>query len=306
MTGRQGWTLVLALWLAQTASGEEVKKPVQVAAVTNPTSTAMAAAPVGTSTTTAGAPSTNFFGALEIRPSWAPNGNVVTSEDYAELGYRVSADTTVSYAQNFLRTLYSPTTNSSDLLGSVDAGLFRAKVNNLWIDSANGLSLAYEQRLYLPTAQRDRDAGMIAISRNYVKLAKKINEAITLTVMELPILAVYERAGTLRGSSATANPIFQNRLYLLGSFNLTKSLNFTLPVMFHQTRYRDFQANARNNDSWDFLVWTYPELTWQVDSTMSFGIAYYSDNLVKPDLSGLSIAKGLENGIIQVVATASL
>lgn len=302
MTGRKRWALALAVLFAHASSGEELKKPIKVAAVTNPMTTSAS----GTASTAAPGTPKNFFGVAEIRPSWAPNGHTLTSEDYAELGYNVSPDIKLSYAQNFVRTLYSPSTKSSDVLGSVDAGLLRARINNFWVNTQEGLSLSYEQRLYLPTAQRDRDQGMIAVSRNYIKFAKAISPDVSVILMDLPILAAYDRPGFLRGTTPVANPIFQNRIYLLTSINFTKSLNLVLPIMFHQTRYRDFMPTARANDGWDFMVWTYPELTLTVNGNLTFGLAYYSDSFVKPDLSGFTIGQGFENGIVQLVATAYL
>lgn len=161
-----------------------------------------------------------------------------------------------------------------------------------------GLSLSYQNRIYLPTADYDQAAGMLTLVRNYVTLTKKVSDKISVTLIEMPILEAYSRAGTVTATGASANSIFENRVYLIGDFKLSSKFSLSVPLMFHQTRFADFQAGAKNNASWALLLWSYPELTYALTDNTSLGFAYYSGNLLEED--------ALKNGTFQFAVTAYL
>ncbi|MEZ4749605.1 MAG: hypothetical protein R3B54_02950 [Bdellovibrionota bacterium] len=85
---------------------------------------------------------------------------------------------------------------------------------------------------------------------------------------------------------------------MIGDVTLAKGLTLSLPLMFHQTRHRSYQAGAKNNDSWSLFLWTWPELLYSVTEKTAVGLSYYSDNLLEAD--------GLAKGVAQVTLQAKL
>ena len=104
---------------------------------------------------------------FDARPSWTTVDGKWHTEENVELGYKFNADTAVTYMQDFMTNLYNPKArgDAAGLNAQLWRGAVRTRFQNILKDSS-GLSLSYENRTYLPTMGADRDAGMMAISRN--------------------------------------------------------------------------------------------------------------------------------------------
>ena len=269
--------------------------------------TAVNAATAGTSATAVPAtPSgAKIVAGIDVRPSWDPTLNVFRTEDAVEMGYQFKAGRSITYIQTATTNIHTP----NEALGAnplLDVGYLRTGLSNLLSDSSTGLSFGYQNRIYIPTAGYMRDAGQISMVRNYFNMSKRFNNSVVVTLTEMPVFHFNSRAGTALTGAGTANSSFQNRIYLTTDIQITDNLSVSFPVMFHQTKYANFQADAMRNNSWDYLVWTYPEITYSLGGGTSVGFAYYSANLVKPDLSDLDLEAGLSNGTFQVACTAYL
>jgi hypothetical protein len=180
-------------------------------------------------------------------------------------------------------------------------GYLRSKVGNI-AKMVGGIDISYENRTYLPTWEYDRQRGQIATFRNYFKFNKDFSPKFSLTLMELPIFAIYSQAGV----GASANPAFENRVYLVATWNISDKLAFYFPVMFHQTRYRQYDLDPKYGDGWGFFAWINPEIYYTVTPNFTVGAGYYSGNLVKKDLSSLAMVDGLKNGVFQLIANVNM
>jgi len=248
----------------------------------------------------------SITGTIDLRPSWTTKGGTLGTEDLLAAGYKITPDTSVSYFQALTTNLLSREASSSGVNAQLDVGYLKTKVNNLWVSDSKDLSLSYENRTYLPVNQAAQDSKMITTIRNYLKLRKKISESVSVSAFEIPIVHLHEQAGVTLDGTSSANAAFSNRVYLIADITLSAKLSLSVPILFHQTKHRDFASSATNNDSWRFLLWINPELTYSITDNYSVGLGYYSDNLVLSDLSQFDIGNGLEKGIVQLAFTASL
>ena len=239
-----------------------------------------------------------IVGSVDIRPSVKSKVGSNHLENTVEAGYQFKKGHILTAVQYWENNLHSndPAAEGTTLYDT----FLRARVNK-FAHLAEGLYLSIQTRTYLPVTQASRDKGMVAIFRNYITLTQKVNDVFTLTLSELPIFHAY----SVPGVNGKANPVYENRVYLIGDFQLTEKLSLSVPLMFHQTKARNFEG-AANSGAWSYFLWTYPELTYETSSNTSVGFAYYSSNLVQADLSGLSIGDGLEDGVFQLVFGASL
>lgn len=281
--------LTLCLWgVASKANGETANQKLE------------AQVPAGISAT----------GYIDLRPSWITKTGNFTTEDTVELGAKLTADTSLTYMQGVLTNIYDPNSPeaTSGMKPQLDAGAIRTKVNNIWKDDSRGLSLGYENRIYLPVDEPSQSHGMISAVRNYVKLSKKVNDQLKLTLSEVATPMFHNRAGTISTAGiASANKVFENRVYFITDIQLSEKLSLSVPLMFHQTRTADFRSDAANNASWSFLVWTSPELDYAVNDNLTLGLAYYNnDSFFTPNLSKAQFGQALESGEFQFVLTASL
>lgn len=249
-------------------------------------------------------------GYIDIRPSWITKTGNFTSEDTIELGASLTKDTSITYMQGVLTNLYNPTEGASNigLNPQLDAGAIKTKIKNIWKNDSQGLSLGYENRIYLPVDEASQSRGMITAVRNYLTLSKKVNDRVKLTVSEIVIPMFHNRAGTVSSTGvASANKVFENRVYFITDIQLSEKLSLSVPLMFHQTRTADFRTDASNNASWSFHVWTSPELDYAVNDNLTLGLAYYTnDSFFSPNLSISQFGQGFESGEFQFVLTASL
>lgn len=265
-----------------------------------------ATASAGNVQATAPATSTSkILGGIDLRPSWTAKSAEWHTENQWYAGYQFNDRVSLSVVHDFNTNL--------DGLGAVQ-GLepytydfyVKTKVGKVYTESATGIVFAYEHRLYLPITDGMRDKGMLFLSRNYLKATKSFG-AYTLSLMELPIFQVYNRAGSISAAGkASANPWFENRIYLVNDFQLSEKVSLSVPFFLHTTYYRNFQADASNNGATTFFLWTYPEVTYQLNNNIALALAYYSDNLVLGDMSATTMDEGFEKGVFQVSLQASL
>jgi len=184
----------------------------------------------------------------------------------------------------------------------VNDGFLRARFNNLWKSSDEKLSFSYQPRVYLPVDSDSRDKGMVVALRNYLILNRNITDDLSVSLMELPIVHLFSQPGF----NGTPNPIFENRVLLIGNASLSKVISVSVPIMFHAKRNRDYQQGAALNNAWAYVLWVNPEVTFTTSANTAVALGYYSSNLVESDLSGFTIKEGLESGVVQLSFQASL
>ncbi len=292
----RGWTRklfgALTILVASVGLGEETVPAAATAAAPAATVTASAAAPAAGS----------MIGILDLRPSAILSTGKYYTENLIELGYKFSPKVAVSYAQFFNTNIFDKDSVAGEngVSPTFPGGFIRTRVNKIY---QNGnFDMGLQNRTYLPLLQAERDNGKIATIRQYVNFNQKVNETLSLTAAVIPIAHVYSRA---TGTSGKANPAFENRVYLIANVNITEKLSLFMPVMFHQTKARS-AAGASNDGAWTFFAWINPEIGYQINDNLAVGIGYYSDNLVKSDLSGFDLSQGLKAGVTQVFATMNL
>ena len=249
-------------------------------------------------------------GYLDLRPSWITKTGGFTTENTLEVGAKLSPDTSVTYMQGFLTNLYDPMglAENQGMRFQMDAGALRFKIKNIWKNEANGLALAYENRVYLPVDSGSQSKGLITSVRNYLKLSKTFSDRFKMTLSDAVITFISSRAGNISSNGlATANSTFENRIYLMADIQLTQKLSLSIPLMFHQTRTANYRADASNNAAWSFLVWTSPELDYAVNDHLTLGLSYYNnESFFSSNLSKAQFGQAFESGEIQLVLTASL
>ncbi len=156
-------------------------------------------------------PLKQLWGNIELRPSWTTRVGEIHGENSAELGYKFTPDLNLSYCQDLTTQFYDPT-KSEDQQGfslNIQRSFLRLRANNLWVDKANGLTLFYQNRWFIPNNSADRAMGFIAVTRNYINLKKQISDTVAFTVSEIPIFQFFSKPGSFVGGSAVANPAFE-------------------------------------------------------------------------------------------------
>lgn len=267
------------------------------AAETKPTNVETAPTTV---TTTASAPG-KVHGMAEFRPSYTTKAGEVHSENAAELGYDFSKNTSVFYRQEFNSNLYHPSNVSGANVLATD-GYIKALSANLVQFEGTPFSINYEGRWFFPTPEKKRDAGMITSMRNYVWLKYTATKSFNVYLAEAPGFHIFNQAG-FKGA---ANPVFENRVELVGEYVFTDKLKLVFPFKLTTTKYRDFQTGAKNNDAWGNYLYVHPELTYKVNANWKVGTAFYSGALTNAGFSDLTLGDGLSGGVFQTFVAASL
>lgn len=244
----------------------------------------------------------SLTGGIDIRPSMTANTSDWNTENTIELGAKVSPTVAISYLQAINSNLADADGDAEGLGLYAHDGFLRVRASNLWVSADETWSLGFQLRQYAPTHAPKRDKGYITSGRHYFTLAKKLSNSVTLSGSVIPIYHIYSQPGI----GTAANPAFENRFYLIADFDLGRGFSLSLPLMFHQSKARDYAAAGEGSGAWTFFAWTYPELLYAITPNYTVGLAYYSDNLVAEDLSGFAISDGLSKGVIQATFQASL
>ncbi len=251
--------------------------------------------------TQAAPPTSKVVGVVDLRPSAHMATGQKTTENTFELGYQFAPSRTVSVVQYLETNVHNPDSAADKGLNlTVYDAFLRTRLGKL-VNLGDGADLGYQSRVYLPTTSASRDKGLIATFRNYISLNKKFNDLVSVSLHELPIFGAYSKAGV----GASANMIYENRVYLITALQITEKLSFELPIMLHNTRYQTFEG-AKNSATWAANLWIYPELTYQLTDNVSVGAAMYTSNLVAPDLSGFTLSDGFKDSVVQLVLGATL
>ena len=79
-----------------------------------------------------------------------------------------------------------------------------------------------------------------------------------------------------------------------------------LPLELQSAHYRDFNARAALNGAWGHRVTFWPEITYPVAKTVKLGVAYRTDNMIKPDFSGTTVTDAFKKGVPQFILNAAL
>ncbi len=272
------------------------------------TGNALAATAPTTLTAAAPAPAAADAGkmilGLTIAPSVLPANGSTFTEDAIELGYKFNPKVSLSYVQWFQTNINDTTSGKGEtgLKVQTPVGYVRTKVKNILASESGNTTLSYQSRVYLPTSEADRAKGKIVSAMNYFTVKQKLSNVLDLYVSEIPVLQAY----TQSGYKGKANPGFQNRVYVELDINFSDKLVLMLPVLMFQTRTRNYQASAANNDKWEFYNIINPELDYTINDTFTVGLGYYSDNLTKSDLSGFSMNEGLKAGVAQALLYVNL
>lgn len=275
-----------------------------MAETTSATPGATTPTPAQASTAVVEAEPSKLIGAMELRSYFEPSSDKLYTDNYAEVGYKFTKDTSVSYVQFFSTNLYDPSGATSGMNLSFPGGFLRAKINNIY-KFDDTLSLSYQPRAYLPLTQADRDAGMVTILRNYFTFTKKVSSNFSVSFVELPMLHVYSKSGTISDGKASANAWFENRFYLIGSLTLTDKLSLSMPLYYHAKLHRGF-GGAENSGKVTHYFYTWPELAYQMNDAAYLSLAYVSGNLIEADFSGFTVGQGLGDGSVQVALGMSL
>lgn len=254
-------------------------------------------------TQTLAAPKSKVIGTLDLRAEYYSSQGAYDTSNFIEGGYQFTPDVKVTWLQGFDSNIYKSSLDgkaTEGLNGIMDQGYLRTRVTNIL--KSGSLSFAYESRIFAPTMESERANGNITRLYNAFKLIDKVNDTLTLTLVEVMTPQVFKTAGV----GSVVNPAFQNRVYFIADVNITSKLSLSLPLLAYQTKYRDYKAGAKNNDSWTSLIYVWPELDYALTDNVTLGFAYVSDNLMKSDLSEFTFSDGFKNATFQIAVTTTL
>jgi len=248
-----------------------------------------------------------IIGSLEIRPSYRSNLGEFHSEDSLFLGYQFNKTNNLVYKQEFNTNLYDPklAATTSGLNGYLFDGYFRGRSNNLY--KADSFSMSYEARGYLPTWSVKRSAGLITAVRNYAKLKYQASPGVAFTCDVVPVVHLYQQAGSLTLKGPVANPIFESRESLGFEYQVSDNLKVLVPILISSSRYRAYDSRAINNNQWGHKLWVNPEVFYSVNSNLNLGLGYYTDNLIKNNnFTDTIFSEGFKFGTTQLILATSL
>jgi len=244
---------------------------------------------------------------LDLRPSWAPQRASSHTENEVALEWRALERFGLAWVQEFRTNLAGGRPLGAGAGFRLFDGYVRAEVRDVWRSPSGEVGLTYEPRLYLPVSADERAAGLVAATRQYLKLSWAVGPAVALEVWEVPILHGYGQAGFEAAEGPTANRWFENRLELAARLTLFSGrLAIRLPLILQVARHRPYRPGARWNDAWSTSLWIYPEAILRVGAATGIGLGYYSENLVREGFQGLAMGDGLRAGVPQVVFQQAL
>lgn len=257
---------------------------------------------VASGTTEAAAPvaaSSGIVGAADLRPSWTPRVGGFRTENNLQLGYQINPTLTVKgvYDVNFVEK------DNGDL--DTDSLGLHARTDVKNIAELGAFNLSYQNRTYVPVNTAKREQGMITTVRNYFNFKTQLAENVSLTIAEVPMFHIYNRAGTAAGGS----PVVENRIYVMPTIALGK-VSIDPALWWSLRKHRTFDQAAVNNGTWTNHLEFDLDVTYAFTDKISAGFGYYSDNLISAmpngEARGLKISDGILNGSPQIVLSMSL
>jgi len=257
-------------------------------------------------------PSASPKGELEMKPSWTPSDNHFFLLNHGELGFALTPTAYVGYQQEFTNEIAQEESSSRGSIYLND-GFLRGKLNDIWKSKSGRSKFGIETRIYLPTDSTKADKGMLFAFRNYFKLILQNRMGFSITFMEVPIHHFYSSDGVVTPSNsyripdkAAANPTFENRIYIVMGYSTPKGeWDFSLPVIWSATKYRDFLVDAENNDEWSHAILLVPELTYGISKQVRLGIEYESGNLTKLQNTDPEVESSPGSGTFRFIVRAN-
>lgn len=262
---------------------------------------ATTAANTSTTQTTTITSTGKVHGVADFRPSYMGKTGEVHTETAAELGYDFKPGASLFYRQEFTTNVYNPG-NVNGINSIAGDGYIKGMNYNLLPIDGTNLTLGYEGRVFLPTVERKRDAGMLTAIRNYFWVKYAATNSLNFYVAEVPVLHVYNQVG----SGNAANPVFENKVELVGEYNFNKDLRLVVPIKYGITKHSSYKVGAKNNDAWVNNVYIYPELHYKLTPNFRVGAAVYTGALMNESLSGFTLEEGFRNSTFQTFVIATL
>jgi hypothetical protein len=246
--------------------------------------------------------------AVTLRPTWYQSEPTFEMQNTAELGVQFTEKFALSYVQDF-------STNVSKTGSLADAGDFTPtwydgfiRMNFKKVSESDDklFSFSDQVRVYLPTDPTKREAGFITTIRNYFVFDRKVTGSMGFTFYEVPILHVYDRAGTTDDKGkGTASPIFENRIILEPTVEIVPKVTLGLPLNFHVVKFREFDK-AENSGEWVPTLTFSPWIEWQMTDLLLLGFYYETASVAKKTDAGLVWTDGQHTGYYQAYLKIAL
>lgn len=264
----------------------------------------------GTSTVVAPVPATSgVVGSIELRPSVQTNDGTFRSENQVQLGYAFSKTRSLKLVSDF----NTMTQTGSNRNGGFNAAVMqtlhtRLSADDLFTIPGSAIKFGFQNRIYAPVEEGSRGRGHITTIRNYGNLSAQVGAA-TMTLSVVPIFHIYNTAGTGVGTNATANPVFENRVYLMSDISLGK-VTISPAIWWGAKKHREYAFGATNNGGWTHHGEFDLDVTYAVAEKVNVGLGFYTGNLLGETAQGFSngfaIGDGFRTGVAQVILNASL
>lgn len=259
-----------------------------------------------TTTATVSAPSeSKFFGVFEIRPSYGVKSKDTETEDTIEAGYQFNAKTKLSYAQFFKTDVFISSRPGKGVNLRGDGGWLRLRVNDIWTSANKKSTLAYQGRFYTDfTDASQNGTGNIGTIYNAIRFTQDLS-IMKLTVAEIPMFHITNKAGFLDDGKLRANTGYQNRVEIIADIDIVKNLSLSVPIIIDMYS-RQTVTGASNSGKWEHKYWAWPELNYSINGVHTVGVGFRTESLVASDLSKFTLGEGFNKGTLQAIWTVSL
>lgn len=241
-----------------------------------------------------------FYGMLDVRPSLSATGNNSWMENAVEAGYSFNSNVRLSYLAAFDNNLADSSRPGFGV--KMWNGFARMRVKNILVSDDKSLSFNYQGRLYTPNDPDEQAKGHITSLRTYLTVKKVFSPTLTMSLSEVPILHAYSKDA--QNNSANKS-LYENMMILDATIQIAGPVSLYFPIVYNLANYRNVPG-AKRSGAQTSLIYIYPELDIALNSVHTVGISYYSANLVKDDLSALTLGDGLRGGVAQLFWTAEL
>lgn len=250
------------------------------------------------------ASASKLIGSFALKPTYQHNTDSFFFEDTAELGLKVSEQFSISYFQDFNLMLSETESATSGLVSKDGAG--KLSFNKIAESEDKTLAFSDEVRIYAPTDDAKRAAGMMTALRNYFKLSRKLSPAVTIQAMEVPILHLYSEDGSVGDKGKkVANPIFENQIIFELNAKFSEGVALVLPIKYCVTKNRSY-AQAENDGAWTYFMAAYPVFNFTLVPNVTLGVGYNTGNFVSDGDYGVTWNDGIAEGAFQLSLTLGL